>query len=114
MATFTKNVLSASSSGTPIQVTSTAIATPTTIHVVPSGALDVITLYATNNEVVDVVLTIGWGGTGTEFRVNQLIPSQTGLSLVFPSIPLGAGYSVVAAASIANKILIVGHVERIS
>jgi hypothetical protein len=61
MATYSKQILSGSTSNKPIAVSATATA-GTLIHTAHSTALDEIWLYAVNSSTSSVKLTIEFGG----------------------------------------------------
>jgi hypothetical protein len=120
VATFTKVKLSGSTNGRGIKVAATG--TPgTTIHATGTSAsvLDEVWLWAYNDDTVAINLTVEFGGT-TDPDDTQVtpIPPGAGLVLVCPGIPLsgtGSVASTVAAfAGTADKIVVVGYINRIS
>lgn len=120
MATYNKVLLSGSTNGRPIKITTTASA-GTTLHSTgtSSSVIDEIWLYGVNVTTTDVLLTVEYGGTtNSDDRLSIHIPSQSGLYLVLPGLVLtgtGSASSVVRAfAGTANAINIVGYVNRIS
>ena len=114
MATFTKVGLSGDANGEGILVAATATA-GTTIHTTTSGTtFDEIWLYATNNDVSAVNLTIEFGNTTATLVIQQSIPSKTGLTVVVPGLILDASKTVKAFAGSANKVVIFGYVNRIA
>lgn len=112
MATFTKVGLSGDSTGKGILVAATA--TPgTTIHTSTSGTtFDEVWIYATNNDVSAVNLTIEFGQTSNVIKLS--IPATSGLTIVIPGLILGPSLSVAAFAGTTNKISLFGYVNRIS
>lgn len=116
MATFSKRLLSDSTSGRGIAVVATATA-GTDLHTAVAGSsdMDEIWLYATNIHTSAVVLTIEWGDvTVARDTITVTVPSKSGLMLVAPGLLLNGGIDVAAFASVASKINIFGYVNRIT
>jgi hypothetical protein len=119
MATYSKQLLSGSTQGTPIAVVQTA-STGTTIHATgtSSTAFDEIWLYATNTSSAAVVLTVQYGGTATLNQIQQTIPANSGLTLIIPGLVLtgtgSAANTVYAYAGTASVVNISGYVNRIA
>ena len=114
MATFTKLLLSGSTSGRPIKVVATSTA-GTVIHTAHATALDEIYLYACNTQAAALLLTIEFGGvTSPDDLVEFSIPGHSGLYCVCPGIPLTGGLIARAFAASANLITITGFVNRIT
>ena len=112
--TFSKVVLSGSTSGADILVAATATA-GTLIHTAHATALDEIWLFAQNNTTADVVLTIEFGGTTSpKDLVIQTIPTKSGLVNVIPGICLTGSLVVRAFAATTNVISLAGFVNRIA
>jgi hypothetical protein len=119
MATFTKNILSASTDGRAIKVAATA--TPgTTIHTGPSNSaqFDEIWLYAMNTDTSARKLTIEWGGTSAPDDLIEItLDAEPGLVLVAPGLLLKGNATpliVRAFAASANVITLHGYVNRIA
>ena len=118
MATFSRILLSGSTSGRPIKVVATS--TPgTTIHTAVAGAtsFDEIYLWVTNTDTVTRALTIEWGGTTDPDDLIAKTVSLTANSAPYPIITglnLNGGLVVKAFGSSANILLIDGYVNRIS
>ena len=113
MATFSKQILSGSTSNKPIAVAATA--TPgTIIHTAHATALDEIWLYAVNSSTTAVKLTVEFGGTTTAENIELTINAEAGLFLIIPGIPLTGSLVVRAFAGTANVINISGYVNRIA
>lgn len=118
MATFSRILLSGSTSGRPIKVVATA--TPgTTIHTAVAGAtsFDEIYLWVTNTDTVTRALTIEWGGTTDPDDLITKTFSISANSAPYPIITgvnLNGGLVVKAFASAANIMVISGYVNRIS
>jgi hypothetical protein len=111
MATFTKLVLSGSTNGQPIQITSTS-GTGQTIHVATStsGELDEVFIVAWNNAAAARTLTLQIGGTGTANIMKFTLNAGEGAVIVYPGLPLKGGVTVYAIADVANDVLVSGHV----
>lgn len=119
MGTISKEILSASSNGKPIQITTTG-STGTTIHTTLSSStiIDEVWLYATNSATTQTNLTIEYGDVGVANEIQIGIPSRSGLSIVLAGTVLkedGSSGSVIRGfASVANAINIVGYVNRLN
>lgn len=117
MATYSRILLSGSTSGRVIPVAATA--TPgTLIHTAVAGAasFDEIYLWVTNTSGAAVTLTIEWGGVlapGDHITTTLSIPANS------PPIPIVTGEVLNGAlicrafASVASVINISGYVNRI-
>lgn len=121
IASFSRRLLSGSTDGQPIKVAATATA-GTTIHTSTSesgvaGGQDEVYLWVTNTDTVDINLTIEWGGTTDPDNLISkavTIPANSGPTPIVPGLPLNNSKVVKAFASVANKLLISGYVNRIS
>jgi len=118
MATYARQLLSGSTSGAPIKIAQ--VATPgTLLHTAVAGAASFDEIYAwvTNTDSADRTLTIEWGGVTDP---DNLIVKTLTIPKNSPPIPILSGQSlngalvVRAFASVANVLLITGHVNRIS
>ena len=118
MATFTKQLLSESDYGKSIDVTADAHGSAVTIHQAVSGtsSLDEVWLYCQNVQTGDVLLTLTWGDATSEEDgyIKVTIPGQSGLIQVVPGLLLQNSLYIKAFASVANKLMIHGFVNRIS
>ena len=122
MATFSKQLLSASTDGRAIKVVATAIASsPTLIHTGSSTAstFEEVWIYAQNNHTSDVALRLGFGGvTDPDDIIEYTIKTKGGLYLVVPGLILkgnaSAALTIRAAAGTANVISLSGYVNRIT
>lgn len=113
MTTFSKVLLSGSTSGEPIAVA--AIATPgTLIHTAHATALDEIYLYAVNISGGNVDLTVEFGGVTAAEQVFIRVKRRAGALLVVPGQVLTGGLVIRAFASVASTINIFGWVNRIA
>jgi hypothetical protein len=120
MATYSKQLLSASSQGQPIIVSATA-STGNLIHTtnVSSTVIDEVWLYAYNSSASSTLLTIQQGGIiSPNNDIKLSIPAQSGLTLVVPGLILtgtgSTGSSIYAYAATTSVITISGYVNRIS
>ena len=114
MATYSKELLSASTNGKAIKVTATATA-GTLIHTAVSGtlSLDEIWLYAVNSSASLVKLTLEWGeATAPDGNIEQNVPAESGLMLLVPGLVLQNGLTVKAFAGTGSVITIAGYVNR--
>jgi len=116
MATYTKRILSGSTNGRPVKVTTTG--TPgDLIHTAVSGTddFDEIWIYTVNTSAGDVKVTIEFGGTtDPDDLIEITIPSESGLYVIVPGLVLQNGLVVRAFAGSANVINILGFVNRIT
>jgi hypothetical protein len=121
MSTVTKDVLSGSTHGRGIEVTTASPldGSDTTIHTGPDGTdadtCDWVTLYATNKGSDPVELHLGWGGTtDPDDQILQTIPSKSGLTLLVLELPIRNSLSVVASAAGApGEVVIFGSVKKV-
>ena len=114
MATYSKLKLSGSTDGKGIKVTATSIGSGDTIHTAGSSGIDLVTLFAVNHDASPAQLNIGWGGTtDPDDLITQTIPVNSGLSLLTADQPIGNSLIIKAAASVANKVIIFGYVNRV-
>jgi hypothetical protein len=117
MTTYSRVLLSGSTNGKPIKVAATA--TPgTTIHTAIAGtaAFDEVYLWVTNTDTNPITLTIEWGGTTDPDQLickTVTIPASSGPTILIPGLNLQNGLVIGAFASVANKLLISGYVNRI-
>lgn len=117
MATFSKQLLSASTNGKGILVAATATA-GTLIHTAVSGtsSFDEVWLYANNTSASSVKLTLEWGeATAPNGNIEITIGAEgTGMVLIAPGILLQNGLEIRAFAATTNVINIFGYVNRIA
>jgi hypothetical protein len=116
MATYTKVLLSGSTSGTPTTVVQTT-GTGDLIHTAIAGtsSLDEIWLYANNISTSPVLLTIQYGGTTSPQYVKPItLAPQAGDVLIIAGLLLQDTLLVRAIAATASVITISGYVNRIS
>lgn len=113
---FGGGVLSGSTDGRGIKIAATATA-GTLIHTAQADTtlVDMIRLYAQNNDTVDRLLTIEWGGVSSPDDLIQVtIPFKSGLFLVVPYLPLRNGLVVRGFAAATNVISVFGGILRAS
>jgi len=112
--TFTKVVLSGSTSGKQIKVAATATA-GTTIHTAHATALDEIWLWAVNSSTTAVKITVEWGeATAPDGNIEVTVPGESGYLMVVPGLVLTGSLAVKAFAGTANVLLVNGYVNRIA
>jgi len=117
MATYTKKLLSASTSGKGIAVTDDSSADAVVIHTAVAGAAawDEIWLYAVNISATGSKLTLEWGTSTAEAdNIELTIPAESGLVLVIPGLLLNGGLDVQAFAATDDVITIHGYVNAIT
>jgi hypothetical protein len=121
MATFSKQIISASTDGRAIKVVSTSIsASATLIHTGSSASttFDEVWIYAQNNHTADVAVRIGFGGvTDPDDIIEYTVKTKGGLYLVVPGLILRGNatpLTVRAAAGTTNVISLSGYVNRIT
>lgn len=118
MATYSRRLLSGSTSGKPIKVAATATL-GTAIHTAVAGdnAWDEVYCWVTNTDSSAHTLTIEFGGATDP---DCLIVKAYSIAANSPPIPvltgqvLNGGLAVTAFADSANKLLITGFANRIA
>lgn len=108
--TISKELLSGSTNGRPIDITGTASGSADTLHTTGATAKDEIWLWAVNQDASDHKLTIEFGAATPPIEVT--IPAEDGLYLVVPGLLLSGSDVVKAFADAASKIAIAGYVNR--
>jgi len=112
--TFSKVLLSGSTSGKAVKVAATATA-GTTIHTAHATALDEIWLYAVNSSASSVKLTIEWGeATAPDGNIEVTVLPEAGLVTIIPGLILTGSLVVKAFAGTTNVIMLSGYVNRIT
>ena len=114
--TFTKAILSGSTSGKGILVVQTVTA-GTLIHTAVAGAvsLDEIWLYAVNTSASSVKLTIEFGGaTAPNDNIEVTVLPEAGLVTVIPGLLMNGGLTVKAFAGTASVVTVHGFVNQIA
>ena len=119
MATFSKELLSASTDGRAIKVAATATA-GTLIHTGSTTAttIDELWLYAMNTDSADRKLTIEWGGvTSPDDLIEITVGTEAGLVLIAPGLLIKGNSTALlvrAFAASANVITLHGYINRIT
>lgn len=118
MATYSAEKLSGSTDGRGIKVTATAIGSGVTVHTATSGAgdIDLVDLYAQNNDVDGETrtLTLGWGGTtDPDDLIVVPVPCKVGPVLIVSQMPIMNSLVIKAAADEANDVQLFGVVWRV-
>ena len=117
MTTYSRVLLSGSTSGQPIPVAATA--TPgTLIHTAVAGAaaFDEVYVWASNVTAVAATLTIEWGGVadpGSHLVKAVSVPANSAPVLISAGEVLNGGGVVRAFSGTAGAINITGYVNRI-
>ena len=121
MATFSKQLLSASTDGRAIKVVATAIGTsPTLIHTGQASTtiLEEVWIYAQNNHTSDVAVRIGFGGvTDPDDIIEYTVKTKGGLYLIVPGLILKGNatpLTIRASAGTTNVISLSGYINRIT
>ena len=116
---ITKQFLSGSTNGKPVQITGTASGSQNTIHTAVSGtsSIDEVWLWATNNSGTDAVLTLAIGTTAT---TGELILDEVTITANTTPTPILAGWivnnsvTITAFTTTGSDVNIVGFVNRIA
>lgn len=118
MATFSKNILSSSSSGRGILVATNATAGQL-IHTGPTNTsyIDEVWLYVQNNDTSSVDVSVEYGSTTAPNDIIKLsVLPASGLVLVVPGLILKGNASPLVVrvfASVVNKVTVHGYVNEI-
>jgi hypothetical protein len=118
VTTYSIEKLSGSTDGKGIKITGTASGSAVTIHTATSGSgdIDLVTLFATNQDVDGETrsLTIGWGGTtDPDNLITVPIPCKAGPVAVCDRMPILNSLVINAWADEASDVVIYGHVQRV-
>lgn len=116
--TLEVRTLSGSTNGRGIKVTGTNTAGAVTVHTAinATGDLDLVTLYAQNDDADGETrtLTVEWGGTTDPDDLIVLpIPCKVGPVLVAWQMPIAGGLVIKAFADEANDVVLFGSVVRV-
>jgi hypothetical protein len=114
MATYSKRILSGSTSGKQIALNANS-STPTLIHTAVSGSssFDEVWLYVTNIHTEAVTLTLRWGGSTSADEMVLSIPSKTGRYLIVDGKLLNGALEIRGYGSTASVLNVDGYVNRI-
>ena len=120
MPTIVKRVLSGSTDGFPINVSSTSTSA-TVIHTgsTSTNVIDEVWLYAQNSNTVTVSCWMEWGGGASASQLIKFdVFGQSGPECVIPGLIIqgrsATGISITMGASTSNVISILGFVNRIT
>jgi hypothetical protein len=108
--------LSGSTDGKGIKVTGTSSAADVTIHTAHATDLDLISLWAVNQDADGETrtLTIAWGGeTDPDNLISVPVPCKAGPVFICDRLPLTNSLVVGAWADEANDVIVYGLVVRI-
>ncbi len=117
--TYTKTILSGSSDGRGILVTTTA-SPGDTVHTGPTNTSHIheVYLYAVNSSGTDVKVTVQFGGTTSPDDVIEFtVPAEDGLYQLVPGLVLKGNASpkiVRVFAASANVVSVFGYVNTIT
>jgi hypothetical protein len=116
--TYSIEKLSGSTDGKAIKVTGISSAADVTVHAAVAGAgdIDLVTLYAVNQDADGEVrtLTLAWGGeTDPDNLISVPVPCKVGPVLVCERLPIMNSQVIGAWADEANDVMIYGRVERV-
>jgi hypothetical protein len=117
MPTYTKKSLTGSTNGQQIKVAATTNAGANTVHTAVAGttSFDEIYLYAYNDDGVNHLLTLLWGGTAEPDNVIRIVvPSKGGRLLICDGMLLQNGLAIKAYADAANVVVLDGFVNNIA
>lgn len=114
MATYTKQFLSASTSGQPVTIASTASASATAIHLGPTGtSLAEVWLWASASGATTPYLNIQKGAATSGATIS--IPITPGNpQLVLPGTLIGGGQTISAWSNVGSVIIVDGYSNLIS
>ena len=117
MATVTPRLLSGSTNGRGISITSTTAGSGNVLHTSVTGAgantFDEVYAYVMNLTTVAKLITINAGGTTSGDKMRLTSPARTnGLFLVVPGLRYNGGVVVRAYATAASKVSVHGYVNR--
>lgn len=113
---ISKQLLSGSTNGKPIQITGTASGSQNTIHTAHASSKDEVWLWATNNSGVDAVLTLAIGSTAntSELILDEVtVTANTTPIPVLPGIPITGSVTITAFTTTGSDVNITGFVNRI-
>lgn len=107
--------LSGSTDGKGIKVTGTSSAADVTVHTAHATALDLVSLWAVNQDADNEtrVLTLAWGGeTDPDNLITVQVPPRNGPVLVADRLPITNSLVIGAWADEANDVMLYGVVAR--
>ncbi len=112
---YTVEKLSGSTNGKGIKLAHITSTSAETIHTAPAGVdIDLVTLWAVNQDTVDHTVTLGWGAVvDPDNRITVTVPAQAGPVAICDRMPLSGALAITAWASTANVVMLYGTVERV-
>ena len=118
MAVYSIEVLSGSTNGLGIKVTGTSSAASVDIHTAVTGTtdIDLVTLYAVNQDADGEARTLhlGFGGeTDPDNIISVPVPNKVGPVAVLDRLPLRNTLVITAWVDEANDVMVYGRVERV-
>ncbi len=115
MALFQKILLSGSTNGRPVRVTSLTSENGTTIHTAGAATtnVDELWIWAMNTASDSRFLTLKFGATASTDEIEFTVPAEDGLYTVIPGLPINNGLVVRAYATVSTDINVVGYVNRV-
>lgn len=117
MSSYSRQFLSASTNGQPVNVAATS-SPGTTIHtaIASSTTIDEIYAWVTNTDSVDRTITIQFGGTtdpDNSLCKAVIVPANSPPIPIISGLCLNNSLVVKAFASVANVLLLTGYTNRI-
>lgn len=114
MATFTPLVLSGSTNGRGILITTTATLGDTIHTEASTSGLTLLYLWAVNSSASPVKLTVEFGGvTDPDDLIEFTVPAEDGLYNIVPGMYLSGGVVVTAFAGTGNVVMVHGHAMEV-
>lgn len=112
----TGRILSGSTNGRGVKITSTTAASGNVIHTTVTGSVattfDELYLYAVNLATTDKLVTLNYGGTASGDKIPFTVPTRDGLFALVQGGRLNGGVVVRAYAASACTVVIHGSVNR--
>lgn len=109
-------VLSGSTNGRGVKITSTVAGSGNTVHTTVTGAgagtFDELYLYAVNLATTDKLITLNFGGTASGDKIPFTVPYKDGLYTLINGLRLNGGVLVRAYAASACTVIVHGVVNR--
>jgi len=118
MGTFSKILLSGSTDGEGIAITGTSASTGTVLHTAVTGSadsIDEVFVYAHNVATTNSEIAIVVGPTTaplSKYTFTITGGDLNGLHLIHPGLPVRNAKTVIAFATAASRILVMGYVNR--
>lgn len=113
MASFLPSIFSGTpAGGASVLISDAAIDSGTIVHTASASGVDEIWIWAQNNGVANIELTVGFGGTAVKDCITCIIPMKSGLFLLVPGLRLTSSAVVRARAATANVVSLFVNVNR--